>query len=709
MKSLARLAFFNTILVAGLLACSSGDPPPPEPPPPPPPSSDASLSALAVSAGALTPAFQSGMLNYDVTVAATDSSITVTPTTSHAGATVAVNGNAVTSGAASPAIALTTGDNTISVVVTAEDGTVNTYTLSIYRLSDDATLSSLALSFGELDQMFQSALFDYTSTVGYLQSRVRVTAQVSHANATITVNGSAVDSGAASEVIFLVTGQNTVTISVTAEDGIAGQSYLIDLTREDPTGFAQQAYAKSSNTDADDHFGYSLAVHGDTMAVGAYSEASAATGVDGNQADNNAVGAGAVYVLTRDAAGTWSQQAYLKASNADAGDLFGYSVALSGDTLAVGAPYERSGATGIGGDQTDNGTQQAGAVYVFTRDAAGAWSQQAYLKASNTGPNDQFGGAVSLSGDTLAVGAHQEDSSATGINGGEGDSNMTGNSGAVYVFTRDAAGSWSQQAYVKASNTGAGDFFGYHGAVSVSGDTLAVGAYGEASAATGIGGNQNDNSTGNAGAVYVFTRDAAGTWSQQAYIKASNTNAGDIFGQAVSLCGDTLAVGAPFEDSGALGIDGDQTQNTFGSAGAAYLFGRDAAGSWSQIAYVKASNTGVGDQFGSTLALSDDALAVFARSEDGADFGINGTQTNNSAASSGAVYVFTRDAPGNWSQDFYVKASNTDAQDQFGGALAISADTLAVGTQFESSAATGVDGDQSDNTAAEAGAAYIFE
>jgi hypothetical protein len=701
MKSIAKLASTNLILFALVSGCGGGSNAPPVA------SSDAMLSALTVSAGALTPAFDSGVTSYDVTVAAADTSIMVTPTTSGAGATVTVGGNAVAPGTASPAIALTTGDNTIPVVVTAEDGTMNTYTLSVYRLSNDTTLTSLRLSFGVLDQVFQSSLFNYTSTVGYLQSRVRVTADITHVNATMTINGVAVGSGVASDSIPLVVGQNIITITVAAEDGIATDSYVIDLTRQDATNFAQRAYTKASNTGTGDHFGNSVAVYGDTMAVGAYNEASATTGINGNQADDSGAGAGAVYVFTRDAAGAWSQQAYIKASNAEAGDRFGSCIALSADTMAVGAPHEASAATVINGDQTDNNATRAGAVYVFSRDAGGIWSQQAYVKASNNEANDEFGVAIGLSGDTLVVGAHQEDSSALGINGGQGNDATSGNSGAVYVFTRDAANTWTQQAYIKASNTGAADRFG--SAVSLSSDTLAVGAYAEQSAATGIGGDQTDNTAGNAGAAYVFTRDGTDTWSQQAYLKASNTNAGDWFGQAVFLSGDTLVVGAPFEDSTATGINGDQSINIAGSAGAAYVFTRDGAGTWSQAAYIKASNTGVGDRFGASVAVSDDAFAVFAPSEDGADFGIGGTQTNNSAGDSGAVYVFTRDAAGIWAQDFYVKASNTDAGDEFGGAIAISADTLASGAQFESSGATGVDGDQADNTAAEAGAIYVFE
>ena len=141
---------------------------------------------------------------------------------------------------------------------------------------------------------------------------------------------------------------------------------------------------------------------------------------------------GAVYVFTR-AAGVWSQQAYLKASNTGTYRWFGGSVALSGDSLVVGATGDASSATGVNGDQADEGAWASGAAYLFTR-VAGVWSQQAYLKASNTEFDDKFGAAVAISGDTVAVGAPTEDGSATGINGDQSD-NRASTSGAVYVWT----------------------------------------------------------------------------------------------------------------------------------------------------------------------------------------------------------------------------------------------------------------------------------
>jgi len=493
-------------------------------------------------------------------------------------------------------------------------------------------------------------------------------------------------------------------------------------------------YVKASNTGTSDQFGESVALSGDgnTLAIGAKFESSAAAGVGGNQADNSAVGAGAVYVFVRSGAGIWTQQAYLKASNTGSSDYFGEAVALSGDgnTLAVGALNEASAATGVGGNQADNSTVQAGAVYVFAR-VSGIWSQEAYVKASNTGSLDYFGEAVALSGDgnTLAVGARGEASIATGIGGNQAD-NSAAYAGAVYVFTRtyvDPPGLpppfpvWSQQAYVKASNTNAGDNFGSAVALSGDGNTLAVGANSEASNATGIGGNQADNSAAAAGAVYVFAR-AGGIWSQEAYVKASNTGSGDFFGRDLVLSsdGNTLAVGAGGEASTATGVGGNQAVNTAANAGAVYVFTRtyvDPPGLpppfpvWSQQAYVKASNTNAGDAFGRAVALSGDGntLAVGAYSEASAATGVGGNQASNSAASAGAVYVFAR-VSGTWSQQAYIKASNSNTDDWFGYVVALSGDgnVLAVSALHESSNAMGIGGNQANNSAVNSGAVYLY-
>ncbi len=196
----------------------------------------------------------------------------------------------------------------------------------------------------------------------------------------------------------------------------------------------------------------------------------------------------------------------------------------------------------------------------------------AYVKASNTGAFDQFGGAVALSADgaVLAVGAFREASASTGV-GADATDDSAVDAGAVYVFRRSAT--WAQRAYLKASNTAAGGSFGWSVALSADGATLAAGAPGESSAATGLGALGMFGVAASSGAVYVF-HDGSMGWAPAAYVKAANTGAGDTFGRSVAVAtnGNVLAVGAATEDSAATGIGGDGASNAAVDSGAAYVY-----------------------------------------------------------------------------------------------------------------------------------------
>ncbi len=423
--------------------------------------------------------------------------------------------------------------------------------------------------------------------------------------------------------------------------------------------------------------------------VGDFAEDSQATGIGGDQGNNDSPNSGAVYVFRRHGS-SWTQEAYIKGSTVDAYDHFGDSVAISGDTLAVGAQAEDSQATGVGGDETDNASTNSGAVFIFRRDGT-SWTQEAYVKASNTSTGDLFGTSVSISGDTLAVGARRE------------DSGNAPDSGAVYVFQRSGM-TWTQEAHLKASNPGSSDSFGVD--VALFGDTLAVGAQDEGSSATGVNGEQEDDESLQSGAAYVFRRDED-AWIQEAYVKASNTDAGDQFGRRVALFDDTLVVAAHAEDSEAIGVNNDASSNSALTSGAAYVFRRNGT-TWAQEAYVKASNTDGGDNFGVSLALSNNLLAVGAHGENSNATGVGGNEGDNGAPDSGAAYLFRREGT-SWTQEAYLKASNTDAGDHYGFDVALSGDALAVGARDEASAATGVDGEQGDNSLPEAGAFYLYQ
>ena len=388
--------------------------------------------------------------------------------------------------------------------------------------------------------------------------------------------------------------------------------------------------------------------------------------------------------------------------------------------MAVAAPYEASAATGIDGDQNDDSIPQAGAVYVFSRSGE-TWVQQAYIKASNTGEagvgdelgdGDQFGFGLALSadGNTLAVGAISEDSAGTGIGADQSD-NSALSAGAVYIYSRTGA-TWEQQAYIKTSNAGGGDLFGYSVALSADGNVLAATAYDEDGSLAGTNEFQDDEVFGT-GALYIFLRNG-NTWTQQAYLKPSNSERNDAFGVAVviSADGNTVAGTALDEDGMTTGVNStpqpDMEINL--STGAVYLYTRDGDG-WSEQAYIKASNTGANDTFGARLALSGDGgtLAVGAQLEDSAGQGIDAVQDDDSAQEAGAVYLFTREGP-SWTQSAYVKGSNTEAFDEFGSSLALNGDgtLMAVGARGEDSGATGIGAEQDDNSAFESGAVYVF-
>ena len=197
--------------------------------------------------------------------------------------------------------------------------------------------------------------------------------------------------------------------------------------------WSQQAYLKASNTSTGDYFGTSVAVAGDTVVVGASGEGSSTTGV--NSLPNELAGdSGAAYVFIRSGS-SWSQQAYFKASNTSARDQFGISVAVAGDTVVVGALGESSSTAGVN-SVPNQASASSGAAYVFVRSGS-SWSQQAYLKASNTGVFDQFGSSVAVSGSTVISGSHQEDSTITGSNSVPDEA--ASDSGAAYIFTLPVA------------------------------------------------------------------------------------------------------------------------------------------------------------------------------------------------------------------------------------------------------------------------------
>mgnify|MGYP001212172590 CR=1 FL=1 len=317
-----------------------------------------------------------------------------------------------------------------------------------------------------------------------------------------------------------------------------------------------------------------------TLAAGAIAEDSVATGMGGNQTDDSAAASGAVYVFSR-IANRWTQQAYLKSGNSEAGDLFGYGVSLSADgtALAVAAYDEDGGGTGVD-PAHDNASSGTGAIYAFSRQGA-TWTQTGYLKGSRSQRNDALGYAVAISDDgrTIAGGTAEESCLNGGINPSNCDidtfpeSLAAGSAGAAYVWVRNGD-RWVEQAFIKAAHPDLEDWFAVRLALSGDGNALLVGAPMEDSVARGVNGREDDESAGDSGAAFLFTRSGA-AWSQRAYLKASNADEFDEFGSSVAISGDgrTMVVGARMESGGARTVNGNQNDNDAGQSGAAYLFG----------------------------------------------------------------------------------------------------------------------------------------
>ncbi|NKI36028.1 hypothetical protein HFP89_12730 [Wenzhouxiangella sp. XN79A] len=419
-----------------------------------------------------------------------------------------------------------------------------------------------------------------------------------------------------------------------SDDSLTSSGSVHVYVREPDGDWQHQAFLKADNAGSGDTFGSAVALSGDTLVIGAAGEGSAASGVDGNGSDNTAPGAGAVYVFVRDGNGTWTQQAYLKASNPDAEDGFGSSVDIDGDRIVVGAPFEDSFSTGVDGNQLDDTVPDAGAAYVFVRDESGNWTQEAYLKAHNTGAGDQFGSSVGITTGTLrdivVVGALGEDSSATGIDGDGSDDSLP-DAGAAYLYyieTFEPNEPWIYADYLKPSEAFERARFG--SSVAIDGRDVLVGA--------------PYHGVGEIGAAFLFKENASiDSTFEYAYIVAPNADFGDLFGGGVDVRGGRIVIGARDEASGSAGVDGNQADNSTLNAGAAYVYQPLGGRLW-HTAYLKANNPDPNDYFGSgDVAIGNEFVVIGAHLEDSASVGIGGNPQDDSLSQAGAAYVY--DAP----------------------------------------------------------------
>ena len=297
--------------------------------------------------------------------------------------------------------------------------------------------------------------------------------------------------------------------------------------------------------------------------------------------------------------------------------LLGLSVALDGDTAVAGAPWD------------DQLGVFSGSARVFVRDAFDTWSLQAELLAFDGIPSDHFGASVALDGDTLVVGASGGDSTHP-------------RPGSAYVYTRDAAGTWTLAGKLVASDSEAADEFGR--AVALQGDIIVVGA------------PEHDHSSPHSGAAYVFARDSTGLWRLEAKLVATDGGNFDGFGASVAIDNQTN----PLEDPTVV-VGAPRDGNYLGSV---YIFTRDALGVWRQERKLIDPNADRGDRFGLSVARSGRSLAV-------------GTQTNEGA---GSVILLRQDPFGGWSQEAEVfQPGNSVVEALFGASIALEGDTLVIG------------------------------
>ena len=364
----------------------------------------------------------------------------------------------------------------------------------------------------------------------------------------------------------------------------------------------------TNDASAFDFFGTSVAISGNSVVVGAHGD------------DDDGTQSGSAYVFTC-VDNTWSMQAKLTANDAAAGDMFGESVAISGNSIVVGARFDND----------------SGSAYVFHH-CGSTWTQQAKLTANDAGADDMFGESVAISGNSIVVGSCLDD-----------DAGM--NSGSAYIFHR-SDNSWSQQAKLIANDATANGTFGR--SVAISGNSVVIGA----------AGNRTKS-----GKAYIFNR-SGNTWIQQAKLTANDASGFEQFGFSVDISGNSVVVGAPSDD--------DHGRNS----GSAYVFTR-SNNMWSMQTKLTANDAAVNDLFGNSVAISGGSIVIGARLNDGQELSI------------GSVYVFNRTGT-TWSQQNKLTANDASASDNFGISVAISGNFIIAGANGN------------DDTGESSGSTYLF-
>lgn len=444
-------------------------------------------------------------------------------------------------------------------------------------------------------------------------------------------------------------------------------------------------YFKAPNSNRDLALGRALAVSsdGNTMAVGAPMDDSAAPGINTTPVNEPSGGLrdfGAVHVYVKQD-GDWVYDAYIKPSVIGDREHFGWSVALSGDgtVLAVGMPGENSGDPL---DPSNSQMQNIGTTILFKKDGNGNWSQTDYIKpvyASYDGMRIGENVALSKNGEFFAFSLSDNEGGA-------------GRSGAVWIYKQDANGDWLSDGYLKHPNPTVLDYFGRSLDFSADGQVIAVGSA-DQSCATTINGDASNTGCDDQGSVSMFYRDT-GSWVAGDYIKAPNGAADDEFGATLSLSDDgtVLAVGAPYEKGSLAGINPDMSDKNGYNVGAIYLF-KSTNQSWALTDFIKPASPVNGRYFAGSVDLTGngETMLVGAIRDNSVATGINGNLFDESSVASGGAYIYKNDA-GTWALSTYLKAPNNTAGDNFGTKVVISSDgsQIAIGAPGEDGDDTGI-------------------
>ncbi len=366
----------------------------------------------------------------------------------------------------------------------------------------------------------------------------------------------------------------------------------------------------------------------------------------------------------------------------DHSEIINLTGPVKADGAHVGQSVSISGNYAIAGGDMDSGDESgsnyiycAGTAYIFERDINGNWSEGQKVVASDRGASDHFGISVGISGNYAIVGAIFDDEDALG-------ENTMSAAGSAYIFKRDESGTWNEVQKIVASDRDEGDRFGI--SVSISDNYAIVGAYFEDEDTSGI------FTFIDAGSAYIFEMDESGTWNEVKKIVAPDRGVDDRFGRSVSISGNYAIVGAENEDEDVSG------ENTFLSAGSAYIFEVDERGYWNKVQKIVASERAEGDFFGKSVSILGDKAIVAAYASDVEKGG--GTLFD-----AGSAYIFERDESGYWIEVKKIVASDGDTDDGFGNSVGICGDYAIVGASADGENAQGED------TIFYAGSAYIFK